>query len=49
MFLGKSLRFQVYWGMLSQVEIANRLDLGGTNCVTDAACASAFLCHFDGD
>ena len=22
--------------------IANRLDLGGTNCVTDAACASAF-------
>jgi polyketide-type polyunsaturated fatty acid synthase PfaA len=32
-------------GVLGNVvagRIANRLDLGGTNCVTDAACASAF-------
>ncbi len=32
-------------GLLGNVvagRIANRLDLGGTNCVTDAACASAF-------
>ena len=32
-------------GMLGNVvagRIANRLDLGGTNCVTDAACASSF-------
>jgi hypothetical protein len=28
--------------------IANRLDLGGTNCVTDAACASSFSAHLDG-
>ncbi|MEM1032878.1 MAG: beta-ketoacyl synthase N-terminal-like domain-containing protein [Myxococcota bacterium] len=32
-------------GLLGNVvagRIANRMDLGGTNCVTDAACASAF-------
>ena len=32
-------------GLLGNVvagRIANRLDLGGTNCVTDAACASSF-------
>jgi len=32
-------------GLLGNVvagRVANRLDLGGTNCVTDAACASAF-------
>ena len=35
-------------GLLGNVvagRIANRLDLGGTNCVTDAACASAFSGH----
>ena len=32
-------------GLLGNVvagRIANRLNLGGTNCVTDAACASTF-------
>jgi hypothetical protein len=38
-------------GLLGNVvagRIANRLDLGGTNCVTDAACASLVLGDLDG-
>src|SRR5690606_16957371 len=37
--------FRSFPGLLGNVvagRIANRLDLGGTNCVTDAACASTF-------
>ncbi len=38
-------RESTFPGLLGNVvagRIANRLDLGGTNCVTDAACASSF-------
>ena len=36
-------------GLLGNVaagRIANRLDLGGTNCVIDAACANSLLAAF---
>src|SRR4030095_14642838 len=41
----KPWRENKFPGLLGNVvagRIANRLDLGGTNCVTDAACASTF-------
>ena len=39
--VGKRIRFPGLLGNVAAGRIANRLDLGGTNCVIDAACASS--------
>ena len=40
-WLGRRTRFPGLLGNVVAGRIANRLDLGGTNCVVDAACASS--------